>query len=259
MMNIKLSFFISVLTATSSTIYAQDYKSTLSYGIKAGATFAAITGLETTLFVEPFNLNYTLKKQPRFGWGTSMFLNYRFQPALALHTEIMYARQGSNVLFTDTLRHFNNDSVGYNYKMQFGYQYLNIAAIIRFYPWGNSDKELNGLSIGVGPQLGFNVASHNIVFRSWGKKLPDDIGTNLQMQQQLRNVLKGKTNFGFIVGLGYEFPDFGLTIDARYQMAITDAVETLANSYRFIENKNTHTAFQLSVGWDFSYFNTMNR
>jgi len=251
----KRKFFLAIcfLMTLGSTVSAQDDEGAITYGLKLGATYASISGLETTILSERDKFrNFTLEKKPRFGWAGGMFLNYRFHPIVALHAEVMYARQGSNLVFNNTV--YRTDTTHFNYKIQFRYQYLNVLGLMKFYPWGNRENGWNRLSIGVGPQLGFNLASQNIIYTSGGTGKDSLFGPDSQIQQQLRNVLKGKSDFGFLVGLGYEFQNIGLTIDARYQMAVTDAVETLANPYKFIENKNRHTAFQLSAGWDFTFF-----
>jgi hypothetical protein len=247
-MKIKFSLIMSLFVTSASYAQSSDEK-TVNYGMKAGAIYSSISGLETTILSEANFKNYTLKMKPRYGWSAGMFLNYRLEhKVLGLQTEITYAQQGSDLLFDN----FEKD---FNYKMQFDYQFLNIAGLLKVYPWGGSEQNgLNGLNVGVGPQLGLNVAPQNIIYTSWGPGKRPEFGPDLLQQQQLRNVLKGKTNFGFTVGLGYEFKNFGLTLDTRYQMAITDAVETQSNSYNFIENKNTNQTFQFSVGWDFSFF-----
>ena len=187
---------------------------------------------------------------PRFGWTGGTFLNFTFENgALGIESEIMYAQQGSDL-------QFNNAEKDFNWKMQFNYQYINALGLFKVYPWGGSERPFSGLNTSVGAQLGFTLASQNIMYTSGGPGRLPDWGTDLQQQQQLRNVLKGKTNFGFNLNLGYEFRKFGLTVDARYYMGLTDVVETQSNSYNFIENKNSNTAFQFCVGWDFSFFDT---
>ena len=58
-----------------------------------------------------------------------------------------------------------------------------------------------------GPQIGINLSPENIVYTSGGPgKLPA-FGTDLQQQQQIRNVLKGKNNFGINFHLGYDLEE----------------------------------------------------
>lgn len=233
----------------NNLLFAQDIRS-LDYGLKTGPVYSSTSDLQTTILSEPYFTNYSLNAKPRWGWTGGGFLNFRFSnQTLGLQTEIMYAQQGSDLLF-------NNMEKDFHWRMQFKHQYINLAGLFKLYPWGSKEERaLSGLNVGVGPQLGFAIASDNIVYTSWGAgKLPQ-FGPDLLQQQQIRNVLKGKSNFGFNVGLGYRFRSFGLVLDARYFTGITDVVETQSNSYNFIEDKNTNKAFQFTVGWDFSFFN----
>lgn len=250
-MKLIVFLHIGLLLNFHYTLYAQENEDArlFAYGLKAGVTRSSISNLETTILSEPYFLNYTLNPQTTIGWAGGGFLIYRFYSPVSLHAEIMYSQQGSDLVF-------NNIEKDFNYKMQFGYQYLNVLALVKLYPFSSrhDEREWRGPNVSAGPQVGFNVTPQNIKYTSGGSGRLAAFGSDLEQQQQLRNVLKGKNDFGFVCGLGYEFRKFGLTVDARYQLTLTDAVETQANSYNFIENKNTKTSFQFSIGWDFSFF-----
>jgi hypothetical protein len=262
-MHTRIQYHLCLLLAMPFLLNAQ-YKSTgflardgySMYGLKAGATLSGISNLQTTILSEPYFLNYTLNAQKRYGWTAGIFYNYRFQnPFISIETDLGYAQEGSDIVF-------NNLEKDFNYRMQFKYQYINLAGILKFYPWGDRfDNEMaterNGIAgfyVGAGPQAGFNVAAQNIVYTSGGKGRLAAFGSDLDQQQQLRNVLKGKTNFGFSFGLGYEFSALKLSVDAKYFLGLTDVTGTQSNQYNFIENKNTSSCFMLVLGWDFSSF-----
>ena len=103
-MRTKLVCCIGLLVAVHFTARAQRFGSLdqpFNYGIKVGVTRSYISNLETTILSEPYFLHYTLQGQPRIGWTGGAFLNYRFIPNVALAAEIMYAQQGSNLLFSN--------------------------------------------------------------------------------------------------------------------------------------------------------------
>lgn len=75
-------------------------------------------------------------------------------------------------------------------------------------------------------------------------------GTDLEQQQQLRNVLLGRNNFGLAVDVAYNIGTL-IKVGARYYYSATNAVETEANSYNFIAAKNTNTVYELSVAVNF--------
>lgn len=101
--------------------------------------------------------------------------------------------------------------------------------------------------------MGINVAPRDIVYNSWGTGVLPAFGTDLEQQQQLRNVLLGKNNFGLAVDLGYTIGSL-VKLGARYYWSATNAVETEANSYNFIAVKNTNTVYELSVAINFANF-----
>jgi hypothetical protein len=128
--------------------------------------------------------------------------------------------------------------------MEFAYQYVNIVGLAKWFPGKGK------VSLGAGPFLGLNVATRNIQYNSWGEgKLPA-FGTDLQQQQQLRNVLRGKNNFGLAVDAAYDVIPF-LKVGGRWYWSGTNTVETQANSYNFIPYKNTNTVWELSIAMNF--------
>jgi hypothetical protein len=129
--------------------------------------------------------------------------------------------------------------------MAFAYQYVNIVGLTKWFPFAGQ------VSFGAGPYLGINVAPRDIVYTSWGKgKLPA-FGTDLEQQQQLRNVLMGKNNFGLAIDVAYNIGSL-VKVGARYYWSATNAVETEANSYNFIAAKNVNTVIELSVAFNFA-------
>jgi hypothetical protein len=215
--------------------HAQTY----TFGFKAGGNYSNVSNLSTIILSEPYFLNYSIREKGRYGWHLGIYYEYKLEgERLAFQTELMYSTQGGNVLF-------NNYEKDFNYKMQFAYQYANIVALAKWFPL---EKKL---SFGAGPFLGINLASRNIIYTSWGKGKDPAFGTDLQQQQQLRNVLMGKNNFGIAVDLAYDIANL-VKVGARYYWSATNTVETQANSYNFIAAKNTNTVWELSVALNFA-------
>jgi len=225
-----LGVFALSLSATAT--YGQIY----SFGFKAGANYSKISNLSTIILSEPYFINYSISESGRYGWHLGIFYEYKFEEApLGFQSEIQYSRQGGNVDFSN----FDKD---FHYKMEFAYQYINILSIAKWYPYKGH------VSLGAGPFLGINVATRNIIYKSWGTGKLAAFGTDLQQQQQLRNVLRGKNNFGLAVDAAWDINDY-VKIGGRYYWSATNAVETQANSYNFIPKKNTNTVWELSVAW----------
>jgi hypothetical protein len=215
-----------------------------AFGFKAGANRSTISNLSTIILSEPYFINYSIKESSRNGFHLGIFYEYKLENELwGFQSEIMYAKQGGNV-------EFSNYEKDFNYKMTFAYQFMNIVGLVKWFPWHGP------VSLGAGPFLGINVAPNNIKYTSWGAGKETAFGTDLQQQQQLRNVLTGKNNFGLALDLGYDINNW-IKVGGRYYWSATNAVETQANSYNFISVKNTNTVWELSVAINVeSLFNT---
>jgi hypothetical protein len=217
-----------------TTTHGQIY----SFGGRAGANYSKISNLSTIILSEPYFLNYTIKESSRIGWHLGIFYEYKLEDErLGFDTEIMYSAQGGNVEFSNVEKDFN-------YKMEFGYQYINIVGLAKWFP--NSGK----VGLGAGPFFGINVATRNIKYKSWGEGKEDAFGTDLQQEQQLRNVLRGKNNFGLALDATYDINEI-IKIGGRWYWSATNAVETQSNSYNFIPAKNANTVWEFGVAVNF--------
>lgn len=227
----KITLLSAMLFYSICTLVAQPMDDEYFYGFKAGANYYTIGDIQTTIIPEVFSTStYTAETTPRVGFVGGFYFYHRFpRSRTAIQPEILFAQQGGDFNYTDI-----NDL---NYTISFKYQYVNLGVLCKVYPFG-------GFHFAAGPQVGFNVANTNIDYQS---NMPD-LGPDLQIQQHLREVIKGETDININLGFGYDF-DFGLCIEARYSLGIKDVIETLANGYGFIENSNTTKGYQLTVGW----------
>ena len=229
---IGLCLVLSIFSVSPSQ--AQVY----SFGGKAGATYSKISNLSTIILSEPYFLNYTIKETGRVGWNLGIFYEYKLEDErLGFQSEIMFSNQGGDVQF----RNYEKD---FNYNMEFAYQYINIVGLAKWFPYEGK------VSLGAGPFFGINVATRNIKYKSWGAGKLDVFGTDLQQEQQLRNVLRGKNNFGLALDLGYDINSV-VKIGGRWYWSGTNAVETQSNSYNFIPAKNANTVWEFSVAVNF--------
>lgn len=216
-----------------------------AFGLMAGGTMSKTKALETTILSEPFFLNYTLKPYAKYGGTAAFFASYRpgsnRNETFGGQVEVSYSQQGSKLKF-------NNSEKDFHYDMQFRYQYINVAALAKIYPFNDTGEDWrSGFNIEAGFQFGFNVAHENITYVSGGPGYLQSFGTDLEQQQQLRNVLKGNNATAAVGGLCYEFPR--VVISARYLFGLNDVTETLPNSYNFIENKNKNYTAQLTIAF----------
>lgn len=196
---------------------------------------------------ESYYSKYTFTNSAAWGSTASVFLNYKFEGSISgIQAELSYTRLGNMLHYSDSCNLPNLKSLNYNLVTK--YEYLNFELFYKAYIF-------HGLHLGIGPRLGFNLTPGALYYTSNGE---DQFGPDIRIQQQMRDVLKGRTNFSIGTGIGYETP-FGLSIDIRYYYGIADVIETEVNNFHFIENKNASRSLQFILGYALPYNLQMNR
>jgi hypothetical protein len=213
----------------------RDNTDYLKVGFKAGANYSNITDLSKVLVSESYYTGYTFENSgiPSFTGG--LYLNYKFNESIsAIYFEISYSMLGNKLQYSDV----NN----LNYDLTIKYNFINLDLWYKAYLY-------NGLHLGIGTRLGLNLTPGGLYYTSNGEDL---FGPDIRIQQQMRDVLKGRTNFCLGLSTGYEF-SFGLSIDLRYYQGLNDVMETEVNNFHFIENKNSSRIFQITIGYAIPY------
>ena len=176
-----------------------------------------------------------LKIVAEWGFTGGLYLNYKFRESIsAFYSELSYSRVGNKLHYSDI-----ND-LKYDFTIQ--YNYVNLELWYKAYI-------LERFHLGAGPRIGFNLSPGALYYTSNGEDL---FGPDIRIQQQMRDVLKGRINFSLGVSAGYEFT-FGLSIDARYYYGISDVMETEVNNFHFIENHNASRVMQITFGYAIPY------
>jgi hypothetical protein len=227
-----------LLTVTMSTqLLAQLEDDKYYYGFKAGPVFSIIDDIRTTIIPGSFSQDsYTAESSRRTGFTVGAFVNHRFKDSeVSLQPHLYYTMSGGDFKYTDVQ--------DLQYQMEFRYQYINLGLMVKWYAFG-------GLGFAIGPDIGFNIQKSNIFYSS---NMPE-LGPDLQIQQSLREVLKGQTDAGLLMGIGYDF-EFGLSLDARYRLGFSDAIATQSNGFNFVENDNWSGSFQILLGYAIPFYN----
>ncbi len=218
-------------------LYAQLEDGEWYYGFKAGAISSKINDVSTTIIPSFFpQESYDVFTEPRLGFTGSFYVHHRFNRSrLAIQPELSYTQGGGMFRYSDV------ESL--EYTIGFKYSYFNIAPILKLYL-------AHGLHFNVAPRLSFGLQESNLTYVS----NQPELGPDLQIQQSLREVLKGKNNFNVLIGLGYDMP-FGLSLGFEYHIGFSDVIETQANGFYFIENKNATAAYQVTLGYAIPFYN----
>lgn len=227
-----IMFIISSLITNAQKSREETY---LQAGIKAGAGYSQITDLSKMLVSESYYTGYTFTNSSELSFTGGLYINYKFNESIsAFYSELSYSQLGNKLHYSDI-----ND-LEYDFVVKYNYVNLDFWYKAYFLP---------GLSVGIGPRVGFNLTPGGLYYTSNGEDL---YGPDIRIQQQMRDVLKGRTNFALGVSLGYELA-IGLSIDARYYFGISDVIETEVNNFHFIENKNAGRILQVTIGYAIPY------
>ncbi len=236
-MTLQRWIVLCVFCATASIAVAQIEDDTWHYGFKGGVNYSQINDIHTTIIPRVFVIStYAASEERRLGFNAAFFVYHRFKRSkFAIQPQLGFSARGGDFSYSDI-----NDL---EYLIEFKYQYMDASILMKVYPFG-------GFHFAVGPEIGFNVAATNLDYTS---NMPE-VGPDLQIQQSLREVLKGKNDFGILAGFGYDF-EFGLMLELQYRFGLTDVIETQANGFNFIENMNRSSSVQFTIGYAIPFFN----
>jgi len=228
-----LSICIFLLTQSFGLVYAVERnQSRLNFGFSAGANMNQITGLPMMIESNPLGefSGYTFDTHFRAGFLGGVFLNYRAHHLFAVQPEIGFAMHHGKVSYSDIN--------AFEYNVIFRYNYLTAGVGFKFYPWQD-------LFLSVTPQVGFNLRPDNLFYTSNGEAM---FGPDLETQQLMRNIITGRTNVVLGFGVGYQFWN-RFYVSFRYNLGLSDMIETSANTFGFTERANLSSSFQLTVGF----------
>ncbi len=227
----KDTLFTLLVLCLCAHLPAQPDEDTWFYGFRAGATYGSLGDIGTTIIPAGFSADtYESAVNQRLGFAGGLVIYHRFyKSSFAVQPAFDFSSGGGEFTYSDVN--------GLEYQIGFNYQYVTVGTEAKVYP-------VAGLHFASGLEVAFNVASDRLRYTS---NMPE-LGPDLQIQQSLREVLRGSNDLRFLVGAGYDF-DFGLSVDLRYRLGLTDGMETLANGFSFIENRNRYSGFRATVGW----------
>lgn len=156
------------------------------------------------------NVNSDLNTDNKTGYHAGAFATLKFTK-LAVQPEVIFSKQGSSLQVDGE-------------DLESNYSYINIPVMVKLYLLG-------GLNLQVGPQFGFLASAKQDIFDINGAKTTADY----------KDELKG-SEVSLGLGAGWDLP-FGLTLDARYNLGLSDINDSAASS----DAKNQ--VFQVSIGY----------
>ncbi|MFB9057510.1 outer membrane beta-barrel protein [Mariniflexile ostreae] len=240
----KLTLLIFLFSLKS--LYAQGGRE-ITYGLFAGGLYSTMSNLPDVIVPKGVYEGYTLEEKGKFGATAGIMINWKYPYAkISVQPELSYSFQATDLAYEDIH--------GLNYKMTFAYSYLNAGMQFKYYP-------IEGMYVGIGPSMAFNITSDNITYSSNAEDIFGGSGTYYEPDTEVQNVLNasltGKNYFYGTFSLGYEF-NSQFFIGARYALGISDALATEENGHRYQENTNKINSISLYIGYAFDFDDLTN-
>ena len=215
---------------------AQLESESFHYGFSSGVNLMNIGDVQTSIIRPIFPAEtYNVGNSAQVGFQVSSFVFYRFKNSkFAINPQITYQSINSSFDYSDI--------ESFSYTMNFKYDYLKVSALFKFYT-------AQGFNIVFGPGVNLITNPSNLSYNS----SDPDLGPDLQIQQSLRQVLKGNHILSMHIGAGYDLP-MGFGVRVMYELGLSDAIQTLANGFYFVESKNTLSGFSVSLSYAIPFY-----
>lgn len=209
---------LSAVVALSGIVglNAQSMES-LQLGVKAGYNYNTLRGKSAKDIDTKGSNGYYV------GLFTEVPVNERF----SIQPEVIYSAQGA--------KWESSGALG-THSVTLKSQYLNVPVLAKFYV-------ADGFNLQLGPQVGFLT----------GAKMEGE-GLGELANDNKFNEKMGKVDFGLVFGAGYKTP-VGLTIDARYNLGLTNVLDKDNESIKKMQvsenNDFKNGVFSVGVGYQF--------
>ncbi len=226
----KFATLLVALVASVST-FAQVEKGTFTLQPMVGIDVTSLSG-DGGSVSKVKNGTYTYKSKVGFVGGVEGA--YQFSDRFGLSVGVLYAMGGSKIDFTydgksvDDIDGMSNDS-------KISVSSLNVPVLVNFYVW-------KGLAIKAGIQPQFLLSA------KMKAKLDFDGESLYDIDRDVKDDCNS-VSLAVPVGASYDFP-FGLTVDARYNIGVTNVIKSDAGS-ALVDMVGKHNMFQLTVGYKF--------
>jgi hypothetical protein len=204
----------SVQAQKTKKCICQDPEEPLTHGLflQWGASTLSQLPEQTNYSASGLN-SITQNNRPLYDIGGGIFLEYRFKQApMGVLAEIGFKPYGGFVDYQDT----QNQS----YQLWYQYHNLTLGYVLKGYlgkRW----------SLGVGPQMGFNVSNRSIRYQS------QNINSSLSdkdIENRLRNIYRPNVMVALQGGIGYQL-DHRMSVEVRYLYGLTDDITTQINAF----------------------------
>lgn len=255
------NIFVIILVGLSLYLEAQDR---WDIGAYTGITRVKITNFGNTLVDPSIGLTgfgFSKDKWIQSHYSFNLSLTYRgeiiddsgvffqWKPEIGYsisHADLFPQRDSSyNLMYHDIKR--------LNYWVYLDYKYLNVNLLNIGFCWKPGKSKVFSIYGSCAFLRSINIRNTNLRYKS-NSKIP---GEDLIIQDGLRHVLKGKdySSISYEGGVRFDIGEiFSIVGSFKRINGLSDIVETLPNSYGFIDNLNRRHLQDISIGFTFKVF-----
>ena len=230
----------SALMLFATTLNAQEQP--WSFGVKGGAGMSWLYGLGD----KEFGSNKS-DGSYKFGAVAGITAGYAFHENVGVGLEVLYAGLGGEA--KEKLQN-NSDNNAKAEKFSVRTHNLVVPLMVKLFPMGY-DPEEGVLDIHLGGQVEFPLSATV-------EKSNSDDKDKLEKDTDFKKEYLNPATFSFIGGIGYEFPEIGLTLEARYAFGFMDILKNKDEAKTYKENSGLEDkslknhSLTLSLGYNFA-------
>lgn len=206
----------------------------LDIGFSGGPGLSQIGGLTATLSSGSLRSNY--QWQYRLTAGAQAYLYGLYQQGyLGVEAGLIYYNINSKIDKVYTTKTETYSFINH---------YIGAQIVARIFLY-------KGFYMAAGGRFGYNLTPKDIkYYSSWFK---DYSGDEFQVQNRLQSVLSGKTTYGVLLKMGYDFL-FGLNFNIEYFCGLSDAYSAIPNKYDIVEQTNPTYLLVFTIGYNINIF-----
>lgn len=258
-MNIKKTALAlgSAIMLFATTLNAQEQP--WSFGVKGGASMSWLRGLDELKPTKINNKDVNHEASGRIFASGGLTAGYAFHENVGVGLELLYAGLGGELKTSEKTASTTNKNADKPDKLRIHSHNIVVPVMLKLFPMGcDPDEGILTVDLGVQGVLPISVS----VERSKSKKDTEELEEFKDSKKKGfdKSAQVSPFTVDAIAGVGYEFPEIGLTLEGRYHFGFMNFFksENEAKDYRAKEmklekdkNLSGHYA-TLSLGYNFA-------
>lgn len=243
----------------ANTLNAQEQP--WSFGVKSGVSTSWLRGLDELYPAKVGKDNFDYKASGRIHFAGGLTAGYAFHENVGVGLEVLYAGLGGEL---ETLKELSSTASDADKKankpgvLRIHSDSILVPVMVKLFPMG-CDPDEGILTVDLGLQA---VMPLHVAFEKKGSGDKDKFEAIKDTSDKKidKSKIVNPWTVGVIAGIGYEFPEIGLTLEGRYHFGFVNFFkdDADANTYRkdnlgSVDSKNVKDNYvTVSLGYNFA-------